>query len=40
MIQAYIMENRYSTDIDNYIDIKIVEYYLEKEREKEAEEMM
>ncbi len=34
------MENRYSTDIDNYIDIKIVEYYLEKEREKEAEEMM
>lgn len=37
---AYIMENRYSTDIDNYIDIKIVEYYLEKEREKEAEEMM
>ena len=37
---AYVMENRYSTDIDNYIDIKIVEYYLEKEREKEAEEMM
>lgn len=37
---AYVMENKYSTDIDNYIDIKIVEYYLEKEREKEAEEMM
>lgn len=37
---AYVMEHQYSTDIDNYIDIKIVEYYLEKEREKEAEEMI
>ena len=36
---AYIMEKEYSTDIDNYIDIKIIEYYLEKEREKEAELM-
>lgn len=36
---AYVMENKYSTDIDNYIDIKIVEYYMEKEREKEAEQM-
>ena len=36
---GYIMERKYTTDIDNYIDIKIVEYYIEKEREKEAELM-
>ena len=36
---GYIMEKKYTTDIDNYIDIKIVEYYLEKEREEEAELM-
>lgn len=36
---GYIMEKKYTTDIDNYIDIKIVEYYLEKEREAEAELM-
>ena len=32
---AYIIDNRYSVDIDNYMDIKTVEYYLEKEREEE-----
>lgn len=36
---GYVMEKKYTTDIDNYIDIKIVEYYLEKEREEEAELM-
>lgn len=36
---GYIIDKKYTTDIDNYIDIKIVEYYLEKEREKEAELM-
>ena len=36
---GYVMEKKYTTDIDNYIDIKIVEYYLEKEREAEAELM-
>lgn len=35
---AYIMDSKYSTDIDNYIDIKIIEYYLEKEKEEEIEE--
>ena len=29
------MEGCYSVDIDDYLDIKVVEYYLEKEREKE-----
>lgn len=28
---AYIMEERYSVDIDTYLDIKKIEYYLEKE---------
>lgn len=32
---AYIMEAKYTVDIDSYIDIKIIEYYLEREREKE-----
>ena len=32
-------ERKYSTDIDNYLDIKIIEYYLEKEKEEEAELM-
>ena len=36
---GYIMERKYSTDIDNYLDIKIIEYYLEKEKEEEAELM-
>ena len=36
---GYVMDKKYTTDIDNYIDIKIVEYYLEKEREAEAELM-
>ena len=36
---GYVIERKYTTDIDNYIDIKIVEYYLEKEREAEAELM-
>ena len=36
---GYVMGKKYTTDIDNYIDIKIVEYYLEKEREEEAELM-
>ena len=36
---GYMMDKKYTTDIDNYIDIKIVEYYLEKEREAEAELM-
>lgn len=31
---GYIMEKKYSIDIDNYIDIKIVEYLLEKEKEE------
>ena len=35
---AYIMDAKYSTDIDNYIDIKVIEYYLEKEKEKEIRE--
>lgn len=35
---AYVLDRKYSTDIDNYLDIKIIEYYLEKEREKEVEE--
>ena len=35
---AYIMDAKYSTDIDSYIDIKIIEYYLEKEKEEEIEE--
>ena len=37
---AYIMQKRYSIDIDKYIDMKIIEYYLEKEREKETELMV
>ena len=36
---AYIMESKYSIDIDNYIDIKVIEYYLEKEREEESNRM-
>lgn len=36
---AYIMDSKYSTDIDNYIDIKRIEYYLEKEREEESYQM-
>lgn len=36
---GYVMDRKYTTDIDNYIDIKIVEYYLEKEREEIAELM-
>ena len=36
---AYIMDAKYSTDIDNYIDIKVIEYYLEKEREEEIKNM-
>ena len=28
---AYIMEEKYSVDIDTYLDIKKIEYYLEKE---------
>ena len=36
---AYIMESKYSIDIDNYIDIKRIEYYLEKEREEESNMM-
>ena len=35
---AYIMDSKYSTDIDSYIDIKVIEYYLEKEKEKEIKE--
>lgn len=35
---AYILDRKYSTDIDSYLDIKVIEYYLEKEREKEVEE--
>lgn len=35
---AYIMDAKYSTDIDSYIDIKIIEYYLEKEKEEEIKE--
>lgn len=36
---GYVMKRKYSTDIDNYLDIKIIEYYLEKEKEEEAELM-
>ena len=36
---GYVMERKYSTDIDNYLDIKIIEYYLEKEKEEEAKLM-
>ena len=36
---GYIMDRKYSTDIDNYLDIKIIEYYLEKEKEEEAKLM-
>lgn len=36
---AYIMESKYSIDIDNYIDIKVIEYYFEKEREEESNMM-
>ena len=36
---SYIMEPEYSTDIDSYMDIKIVEYYLEREREEEIKNM-
>ena len=36
---GYVIERKYSTDIDNYLDIKIIEYYLEKEKEEEAEKM-
>ncbi|MDY2981638.1 MAG: acylneuraminate cytidylyltransferase family protein [Fusobacterium sp.] len=35
---AYIMDAKYSTDIDSYIDIKVIEYYLEKEKEEEIKE--
>lgn len=35
---AYILDRKYSTDIDSYLDIKVIEYYLEKAREKEVEE--
>ena len=35
---AYVMDAKYSTDIDSYIDIKVIEYYLEKEKEKEIKE--
>lgn len=37
---GYIMEEKYTVDIDNYRDIKIVEYYLEKEREEESKKMI
>ena len=33
---SYIMEKKYTTDIDTYLDIKIVEYYLEEERKEIA----
>ena len=36
---GYVMDRKYSIDIDNYLDIKIIEYYLEKEKEEEAELM-
>ena len=36
---AYIMDSKYSRDIDNYIDIKVIEYYFEKEREEESHKM-
>ena len=32
---AYVMDEKYSTDIDSYIDIKVIEYYLAKEKEDE-----
>lgn len=31
---AYIMEEKYSVDIDTYLDIQKIEYYLEKELKK------
>lgn len=31
---AYIMEEKYSVDIDTYLDIKKIEYYLDKELNK------
>ncbi len=31
---SYIMEKEFSVDIDTYLDIKIVEYYLEEERKE------
>ncbi|MGL6115434.1 MAG: cytidylyltransferase domain-containing protein [Cetobacterium sp.] len=36
---SYIMEKKYTTDIDTYLDIKIVEYYLEEERKEIAKFM-
>lgn len=36
---AYIMDEKYSTDIDSYVDLKIVEYYLEKEKEEEMKNL-
>ncbi len=36
---AYIMEEKYSVDIDDYIDLKIVNHYLEKEKEEEMKFM-
>lgn len=35
---AYIMNKKYSTDIDTYKDIKVIEYYLEKERKTKMRE--
>lgn len=35
----YVMEKKYTTDVDTYLDIKIVEYYLEEERKEEAKLM-
>lgn len=31
---AYIMEEKYSVDIDTYLDIQKIEYYLEQELSK------
>lgn len=31
---SYIMDEKFSVDIDTYLDIKIVEYYLEEERKE------
>ena len=31
---AYIMEEKYSVDIDTYLDIKKIEYYLDEELNK------
>lgn len=36
---AYIMDKEYSGDIDDYIDLKVIEYYLEKEKEMELKFM-